>query len=75
MALNHTFSSPVVYVNLFIFLYLTHRVVFRLGADVPVSELLYDDLCDDDPRRDIKDVAFAQAYLEKVCWVNAYEKA
>ncbi|XP_060760613.1 GON-4-like protein isoform X2 [Neoarius graeffei] len=37
------------------------------GADVPASELLYDDLSDDDPQRDIKDIAFAQAYLEKVC--------
>ncbi|XP_026875558.2 GON-4-like protein isoform X1 [Electrophorus electricus] len=31
------------------------------------SALLCDDLSDDDPRRDVKDVAFAQAYLEKVC--------
>uniref|UniRef100_A0AAY5EGJ2 DH domain-containing protein n=1 Tax=Electrophorus electricus TaxID=8005 RepID=A0AAY5EGJ2_ELEEL len=30
------------------------------------SALLCDDLSDDDPRRDVKDVAFAQAYLEKV---------
>ncbi|XP_053087385.1 GON-4-like protein isoform X1 [Pangasianodon hypophthalmus] len=37
------------------------------GEDIADSELLYDDLSDDDPRRDIKDVAFAQAYLEKVC--------
>ncbi|XP_076864515.1 GON-4-like protein isoform X2 [Brachyhypopomus gauderio] len=31
------------------------------------SGLLYDDLSDHDPHRDIKDVAFAQAYIEKVC--------
>lgn len=47
-----------------------HRVVFCLGEDVPESDLLRDELSDDDPRRDIKDVAFAQAYLEKVCREN-----
>ncbi|XP_036418539.1 GON-4-like protein isoform X2 [Colossoma macropomum] len=34
-----------------------------------VERLLYDDLSDNDPRRDTKDVAFAQAYLEKACEV------
>ncbi|XP_053494789.1 GON-4-like protein isoform X2 [Ictalurus furcatus] len=37
------------------------------GEDVAESEHRYDDLSDDDPLRDIKDIAFAQAYLEKVC--------
>ncbi|KAI5087375.1 GON-4-like protein [Silurus meridionalis] len=36
------------------------------GAIIPEPELLYEDL-PDDPLRDVKDVAFAQAYLEKVC--------
>ncbi|KAI5621678.1 GON-4-like protein [Silurus asotus] len=36
------------------------------GAKIPKPELLYDDL-PHDPLRDVKDVAFAQAYLEKVC--------
>uniref|UniRef100_A0A8B9JMF1 Si:dkey-27c15.3 n=1 Tax=Astyanax mexicanus TaxID=7994 RepID=A0A8B9JMF1_ASTMX len=31
--------------------------------------LLYDDFSDDDPQKDSKDVAFAQAYLEKACEV------
>ncbi|XP_058260739.1 GON-4-like protein isoform X2 [Hemibagrus wyckioides] len=37
------------------------------GEDILETEHLYEDLSDDDPRRDVKDVAFAQAYLEKVC--------
>lgn len=43
-------------------------MAFCLGEDFPESELLHDELSDDDPLKDIKDVAFAQAYLEKVCW-------
>lgn len=48
-------------------------MVSCLGEDVAESEHRYDDLSDDDPLRDIKDIAFAQAYLEKVRWVNARE--
>lgn len=43
-------------------------MVSCLGEDVAESEHRYDDLSDDDPLRDIKDIAFAQAYLEKVRW-------
>lgn len=50
-------------------------MVSCLGEDVAESEHRYDDLSDDDPLRDIKDIAFAQAYLEKVRWVNAREGA
>ncbi|KAM9434447.1 GON-4-like protein [Clarias gariepinus] len=35
------------------------------GEEIP-EFLLHDDLPDNDPQRDVKDVAFAQAYLEKV---------
>lgn len=45
-------------------------MVFCLGEDILESEHLYEDLSDDDPRRDVKDVAFAQTYLEKVCQVK-----
>lgn len=38
-------------------------LMFCLGE----VELLDEDLSDDDPQRDVKDIAFAQAYLEKVC--------
>ncbi|KAF5898085.1 GON-4-like protein, partial [Clarias magur] len=38
------------------------------GEEIPEPGLLlYDHLSDNDPQRDVKDVAFAQAYLEKVC--------
>lgn len=41
-------------------------MVFRsVGEDVPEAELLHN-LLDRDPQRDVKDIAFAQAYLEKV---------
>ncbi|XP_066530649.1 GON-4-like protein isoform X2 [Hoplias malabaricus] len=35
------------------------------GAHASEERLLYDNCSDDDPRKDIKDVAFAQAYLKK----------
>lgn len=47
-------------------------IIFCLGEKVPASELPHDGLSDEDPLRDIKDVAFAQAYLEKVCCFNAW---
>ncbi|XP_017566892.2 GON-4-like protein isoform X1 [Pygocentrus nattereri] len=39
------------------------------GAHASVRGFLHDDVSDSDPRRDTKDVAFAQAYLEKACEV------
>ncbi|KAI4880039.1 hypothetical protein NFI96_019909, partial [Prochilodus magdalenae] len=43
----------------------------EVQSDGHASEeaILYDDFSDDDPRRDTKDVAFAQAYLERACEV------
>ncbi|XP_072531952.1 GON-4-like protein isoform X2 [Salminus brasiliensis] len=41
----------------------------ELQSDASEEALLYDDFSDDDPQRDSKDVAFAQAYLEKACEV------
>ncbi|XP_060721563.1 GON-4-like protein isoform X2 [Tachysurus vachellii] len=37
------------------------------GEGIQESELLHRDLSDEDPLREVKDIAFAQAYLEKVC--------
>ncbi|GAA6065495.1 GON-4-like protein [Tachysurus ichikawai] len=37
------------------------------GEDIQESVLFLRDSSDEDPLRDVKDIAFAQAYLEKVC--------
>ncbi|XP_051948941.1 GON-4-like protein [Xyrauchen texanus] len=43
-----------------------HEGAFTREMDVERAFVLYNDTLDDDPHRDAKDVAFAQAYLEKV---------
>lgn len=43
-----------------------------LPGSVESPLVIYDDASDDDPYRDAKDVAFAQAYLEKARNAHKY---